>query len=124
VAGLLKRVVGTRIEQRRRALRAVLKTLAQEGSADAELLSADPAFTPTGRDSDAAGETNSAVTGTGGSVVGTRLAASEPSEVGPPAPASMNRRRAARMGWVSAVGYGIGVAGLAIALIVLLFFRR
>jgi serine/threonine-protein kinase len=125
VAGLLKRVVGTRIEQRRRALRAVLKTLAQEGAAGAELLSADPAFTPTGRDSEAAGETTSAVTGTGGSLVGTRLGTSELNELGPPpAPASTNRRRTAPMGWASAVGYGIGVAGLAIALIVLLFFRR
>ena len=47
VAGLLKRVMGARIEQRRKAVRKALKTLqAPESVKLPELISRDPAFTP------------------------------------------------------------------------------
>jgi serine/threonine-protein kinase len=47
VAGLLKRVMGSRIEQRRRAVRKALKTLQVPESVKLpELISHDPAFTP------------------------------------------------------------------------------
>lgn len=49
VAGLLKRVMGTRIEQRRKAVRKALKTLeVPESLRVPDLISLDPAFTPTG----------------------------------------------------------------------------
>ncbi len=47
IAAPLKRVVGDRIEQRRKAVRAALRALGQ-GAAAVDLLSSDPAFTPTG----------------------------------------------------------------------------
>jgi serine/threonine-protein kinase len=119
VAALLKRVVGPRIEQRRRAVRAVLKTLAREDAPVAELLSADPAFTPTGRHP---GDHTPSASRSGPSV---------PAFATPPGRAVAAERRAPRrsrrrqsFGWVSALGYAIGVAGIAIALIVLLLLQR
>jgi serine/threonine protein kinase len=51
VAGLLKRVMGARIEQRRRAVRKALKTLeVPDSQRPLELISNSPAFTPTGGD--------------------------------------------------------------------------
>lgn len=48
VAGLLKRVMGSRIEQRRKAVRKALKTLqVPESVRLPDLISRDPAFTPT-----------------------------------------------------------------------------
>ncbi|MDX2054471.1 MAG: serine/threonine-protein kinase [Polyangiaceae bacterium] len=48
LAGLLKRVLGERIEARRQAVRDVLIELGSERQAHPSLLSPDPAFTPTG----------------------------------------------------------------------------
>src|SRR5882724_4069996 len=50
VAGILKRVLGDRIEQRRKAVRASLKALNSGAVPTAQLLPNDPAFTPTGKD--------------------------------------------------------------------------
>src|SRR3954464_7914232 len=46
VAGILKRVLGERIEQRRRAVRGSLKTVSSGTMPSAQLLSNDPVFTP------------------------------------------------------------------------------
>jgi hypothetical protein len=54
VAALLKRVLGERIEQRRKAVRAILRQLDGDSAASG-LISADPAFTPTGREPAAGG---------------------------------------------------------------------
>lgn len=124
IAGLLKRVVGERIEQRRKAVRSALKALSTGGAMGAELLSPDPAFTPTGKDRITVSGV-SVVTGTGltglsgvGSVAGAaaRLAGAPSS--------SRAARPAARLSGASILGYAIGVLGLLIALGVLLFFRR
>lgn len=50
VASLLKRVTGARIEQRRKAIRSALRTLSAGGNERQDLISSDPAFTPTGRE--------------------------------------------------------------------------
>jgi hypothetical protein len=49
VAGLLKRVVGERVEQRRQAIRAALKALSRQPVAT-DLLSAETGVHPTGKD--------------------------------------------------------------------------
>ncbi len=54
VAGLLKRVLGERVEERRIEIRQALKALRSEGRAP-ELLSNEPAFTPTGTRDDTSG---------------------------------------------------------------------
>lgn len=122
VAGLLKRVVGERVEQRRRAIRAALKALSSSSPVATDLLSADTAFTPTGKD-------RITVSGvsvvTGSSSVSTAGIAEMPSSVSNPRPGRRSRRRrGARVSWTSAIGYAIGVAGLAIAIIVLFFLTR
>jgi serine/threonine-protein kinase len=120
VAGLLKRVVGERVEQRRKAIRAALKALSSSSpTAGGDLLSADPAFTPTGKER---------MTVTGPSVItGTGISGAGIAEI--PGgdgvrPSRPRRRRASRVSWTSAIGYAIGVAGLAIAIIVLVFLTR
>src|SRR5450432_4570292 len=50
VAGILKRVLGERIEQRRKAVRASLRALNSGALPGSEVLTNDPAFTPTGND--------------------------------------------------------------------------
>jgi len=130
IAALLKRVVGDRVEQRRRAVRAALRALGQ-GAKAIDLLSSDPAFTPTG------GERIS-VTGAsvpGASVSGANLSApgrSAPTR--PPLPAAVpeqsvpgsgrNVRRKARKAAPGTWGYAVGLAGITIAILVLLLFRR
>lgn len=60
VAGLLKRVMGTRIEQRRKAVRRALKALEMpESIRTPELISPEPAFTPTGAEPGGLHETSS-----------------------------------------------------------------
>jgi eukaryotic-like serine/threonine-protein kinase len=126
IAGLLKRVLGERIEQRRKAVRASLKALSSAAGSGNDLLSSDSAFTPTdaprGTPSDP-----SRGTGTGGSAAGTPRSA--PSGVGvlPTAPLrskpsmSEPEHGIGPAGWL---GYAIGIAGLTIAVWVLLFMRR
>ncbi|HET9930688.1 MAG TPA: serine/threonine-protein kinase [Polyangiaceae bacterium] len=114
VAGLLKRVVGERIEQRRRAIRAALKKIGSGGAGGGDLLTTETAFTPTGKD-------RISVTGT------------DPSSAGMGEFPDRHLRRAQDrrsprpqdgVNWSSAIGYAIGVAGLIIAIIVLLFLSR
>src|SRR6187549_3201077 len=50
LSGLMKRVLGERIEQRRKAVRAALKALGSGQAPPADLLSGELAFTPTGKD--------------------------------------------------------------------------
>jgi len=88
-----------------------------------DLLPSDPAFTPTGKGK---------ITISGVSVVtetGMSGAGSLPSQIGPtsnPSYSNSGHRLPARepMSRASIIGYAIGVAGFAIALIVLFLLRR
>jgi hypothetical protein len=123
-------VLGERIEQRRKAVRASLKALST-GIQPADLLSNDPAFTPTGKDritvsgvSTVTGTGLSGLSGVSGSgtspsaVLRSPLEGSRTSHPGPP-----RTSPPPRLSTASLLGYAIGVAGLAIALFVLLFMR-
>jgi serine/threonine protein kinase len=133
VAGLLKRVLGERIEQRRKAVRAALRALSGQGGPEHDLLSSDPAFTPTGKDRitisgvSVITETGlSGLSGAQGAPYPSSPSHSAPSYRGPPSNPSYGlgsypvREPLSR---ASIVGYAIGVAGLAIALIVLFLLR-
>jgi serine/threonine-protein kinase len=124
VAGLLKRVVGERVEQRRRAIRAALKALSSSSPIATDLLSADPAFTPTGKDRLTVSGVSGVSVVTGSSSVSTAGIAEISSSDSRPEPPRRRRRRGSRVSWASAIGYAIGVAGLAIAIIVLFFLTR
>ncbi|HVJ15918.1 MAG TPA: serine/threonine-protein kinase [Polyangiaceae bacterium] len=122
IAGLIKRVIGERIEQRRKAVRAALRALAAGArTAQAELLSPEPAFTPTGQDK---------ITVTGVSVVtGTGLSgisAVSGSKAGSPSsqPVRRSSQPSESMNRLAVAGYIIGAAGLAIAVIVLVLMNR
>jgi serine/threonine protein kinase len=129
VAGILKRVLGERIEQRRKAVRASLKALNSGAALAAELLSNDPAFTPTGKDRITVSGI-STVTGTGLSgLSGVSGAGTSPSAIlrSPLGRASNpgvpRTAPPPRMSTATVLGYVIGATGLAIALFVLLFMR-
>ena len=127
VAGILKRVLGERIEQRRKAVRASLKALSSGAVPAAQLLPNDPAFTPTGRDRITVSGI-STVTGTGLSgLSGLSSAGTSPSLVAHSpfehSQAGVRRAPRARLSTASILGYAIGVTGLAIALFVLIFMR-
>jgi serine/threonine-protein kinase len=124
VANLLKRVVGDRIEQRRRAVRSALKSLTP-GAHAPDLISNEPVFTPTGRDKititgvsvvtgsglsgvSASGRSHSGVSSAGGSLPG----------VAPPSTRSSSGRSDPNRA-VAIVAYAVGVAGFLIALAVL-----
>jgi serine/threonine-protein kinase len=117
IAGLLKRVVGERVEQRRKAIRAALKKLGSSGHSGSDLLSTETAFTPTGKEHISTS-----------SVTGSASSAGVAEMPGAPLRRRPGRRERPRAGagvsWSSAIGYAIGVAGLAIAIIVLLFLSR
>jgi serine/threonine-protein kinase len=117
IAGLLKRVVGQRIEQRRKAVRAALKSITA-GASPPELLSAEPAFTPTSRDKITVSGV-SVVTGTG--LSGVSGASSTGTPMGGVAHPSAHSVRAVpdpNRG-VALVFYAVGFAGILIALVVL-----
>src|SRR6478735_2312406 len=122
VAGILKRVMGERIEQRRRAVRGSLKTVNSGSLPSAQLLPNDPAFTPTGKDRITVSGVSS-VTDTG--LSGFSSPGTSPSAV-VPAPQERNRSSLprvaaeARLSTASVLGYAIGLTGLAIALFVLI----
>jgi serine/threonine protein kinase len=128
VAGILKRVLGDRIEQRRKAVRASLKALSSGAVPTAQLLPNDPAFTPTGKDRITVSGI-STVTGTGLSGLsglsspGTSPSAVVHSPLEPSQPGVRRQAPRARLSTVSVLGYAIGLTGLAIALFVLLFMR-
>lgn len=128
VAAILKRVVGERIEQRRKAVRGSLKVLSSGAVPTAQLLPNDPAFTPTGKDRITVSGVSS-VTGTGASgISGFSAPGTSPSAV-LPAPHRRSRPSVyttpprAGLSTASALGYAIGLTGLAIALFVLIFMR-
>jgi len=127
VAGILKRVVGERIEQRRKAVRGALKALSSGAVPTAQLLPNDPAFTPTGKDRITVTGV-SGVTDTGGSGIsgfsapGTSASAVQPApRLSRPSVHSM--APGVRLSTASVLGYAIGLTGLAIALFVLIFMR-
>ena len=128
VAAILKRVLGDRIEQRRKAVRASLKALSSGAVPTAQLLPNDPAFTPTGKDRITVSGI-STVTGTGLSgLSGLSSTGTSPSSVvhSPlePSQAGVQRKAPrARLSTASVLGYAIGLTGLAIALFVLIFMR-
>jgi serine/threonine protein kinase len=128
VAGILKRVLGDRIEQRRKAVRASLKALSTGTVSNAQLLPNDPAFTPTGKDRITVSGVSS-VTGTGSGLSGLSTGGRSPSAMlhssldsNQPRARSRSAPRA-RLSTASVLGYAIGLTGLAIAVFVLLFMR-
>ncbi len=128
VAAILKRVLGERIEQRRKAVRASLKALTSGALPSAQLLPNDPAFTPTGKDRITVSGI-STVTGTGLSgISGLGTSGTSPSAIlgSPLVDGEGGIRPSAprpRLSTASVLGYAIGLTGLAIALFVLLFMR-
>jgi serine/threonine-protein kinase len=127
LAGLMKRVLGDRIEQRRKAVRAALKALSAGAASPGDLLAGDLAFTPTGKDR----ITVSGVSTITGSNLSGLSNVTSPSVVGRPSQSSFDpsQRAIATSGGgglsvASIVGYGIGALGLLVALLVLLFMRR
>ena len=125
VAGILKRVLGDRIEQRRKAVRAALKALSSGAVPTAQLLPNDPAFTPTGKDRITVSGI-STVTGTGLSGLsngGTSPSAVVRSPFDHSQAGLRSRAPQARLSTASVLGYAIGLTGLAIALFVLIFMR-
>jgi serine/threonine-protein kinase len=131
LSGLMKRVLGERIEQRRKAVRAALRALSTGQTSQSELLASDPAFTPTGQDRIITGV--SSVSGIS-SVTDNRLSQpsqlTSPSTVGRPSSSFSNLRPQtsrpppARLSMASIIGYSIGALGLLVALFVLLFMRH
>ncbi|HKY40207.1 MAG TPA: serine/threonine-protein kinase [Polyangiaceae bacterium] len=127
LAGLMKRVLGERIEQRRKAVRAALKALGSGQAQTTDLLSGDHAFTPTGK-----GEhvTISGVSSVSGSNLSGLSSITSPSTVGRPSSsfsglrAEVSEPLPSSMSAASIVGYAIGVMGLLVAAFVLLFMRH
>ena len=132
VAGILKKVLGERIEQRRKAVRSSLKTLTSGAVPSAQLLPNDPAFTPTGKDritvsgvSTVSGASLSGLSSVSGTGSVPRATASFPPEH-PSDGGRLSRQSAVpgvRLSTASILGYAIGLTGLAIALFVLIFMR-
>jgi serine/threonine-protein kinase len=82
LSGLMKRVLGERIEQRRKAVRAALKALGSGQAPPADLLSGELAFTPTGKDRITVSGVSSVSSVTGSNLSGLSNITS-PSTVGP-----------------------------------------
>jgi serine/threonine-protein kinase len=121
IAGLIKRVIGERIEQRRKAVRSALKALAAGARTAPELLSPENAFTPTGQDKITVTGV-SVVTSTGVSVVGP--ASGSKADTPPSYPVRHLSQPTEAMNPLAVIGYIIGAAGLAIAAIVLALMNR
>jgi serine/threonine-protein kinase len=119
IAGLLKRVVGSRIEQRRRAVRSALKSITP-GAAFPDLISNEPVFTPTGNEKITITGV-SVVTGTGSSGIsasGVSSAGGSLPGVVPPSTRSVSDASDPHRA-VAIVAYVVGVAGILIAIAVL-----
>jgi eukaryotic-like serine/threonine-protein kinase len=116
IAGLLKRVVGQRIEQRRKAVRGALKSLA--AGISAELISNEPVFTPTGREKITVSGI-SVVTGTGTSGISSHSTGGSRGGVAPPSTHSISYPETDPNRGVAIVAYAVGVAGILIAIAVL-----
>lgn len=125
VAGILKRVLGERIEQRRKAVRGSLKVLSSGAVPTAQLLPNDPAFTPTGKDRiTVSGVSSVTDTGLSGlSSPGTSPSAVQPSAHDRSRPGVRSMAPSPRLSTASLLGYAIGLTGLAIAVFVLIFMR-
>jgi eukaryotic-like serine/threonine-protein kinase len=129
LAGLMKRVLGERIEQRRKAVRAALKALGSGQAPPADLLSGELAFTPTGKDRITVSGVSSV-----SSVTGSNLSSlsniTSPSKVGRPSSSfsglrsDVSQPQPSSLSVGSIVGYAIGVLGLLVAAFVLLFMRH
>jgi serine/threonine-protein kinase len=128
VAGILKRVLGERIEQRRKAVRSSLKALTSGAVPAAQLLPNDPVFTPTGKDRvTVSGVSTVSSTGLSG-LSGPSSPGTSPSAIvtSPRDRSQAGVRRPAaraRLSTASVLGYAIGLTGLAIAVFVLIFMR-
>jgi serine/threonine-protein kinase len=126
LAGLMKRVLGERIEQRRKAVRAALKALGSGQAAPADLLSGELAFTPTGKDR----ITVSGVSSVTGSNLSGLSNITSPSTVGRPSSSfsglrgDVSQPQPNTLSVGSMVGYAVGALGLLVALFVLLFMRH
>lgn len=122
VGSLLKRVLGARIEQRRKGIRAVLK--AAESGSHGLLPGGEAGFTPTGKSS---ADVISEGTGSGigpasvssitGSGVGFPMESSAPTHTGFPQTVSTPPPQRSGLG-----GYIVGVVGLLVALVVVVIF--
>jgi serine/threonine-protein kinase len=116
IAGLLKRVVGQRIEQRRKAVRGALRSLA--AGVGVELISSEPAFTPTGREKITVSGV-SVVTGTGVSGISGHSTGGSRGGVAPPSTRSVSFPATDPNRGVAIAAYAVGVAGILIAIAVL-----
>jgi hypothetical protein len=125
----MKRVLGERIEQRRKAVRAALKALGSGQTPPTDLLSGEHAFTPTGKDRITVSGVSS-VTGSNLSGLSSVSNVTSPSAVGRPSSSFSGLRREAAASTTgglsigSIIGYAVGALGLLVALFVLLFMRR
>lgn len=126
LAGLMKRVLGERIEQRRKAVRAALKALGSGQAPPNDLLSGELAFTPTGKDR----ITVSGVSSVTGSNLSGLSNITSPSTVGRPSSSfsglrgDVSQPQPNTLSVGSMVGYAVGALGLLVALFVLLFMRH
>jgi serine/threonine-protein kinase len=122
IAGLLKRVVGERIEQRRKAVRSGLKALTA-GAMGPDLISNEPVFTPTGRDkitiTGVSVVTGSGLSGLSSSgLSGVSSAGGSLPGVAPPSTRSVSVHTDPNR-VVAIIAYIVGAAGILIALAVL-----
>jgi len=126
LSGLMKRVLGERIEQRRKAVRAALKALGNKQSPPSDLLAGDLAFTPTGKDRITVSGISSvsSVTGSGLSQPTSPSTAGRPSSSFSDLCREASQPQPFRLSVGSIIGYAIGALGLLVALFVLLFMRR
>lgn len=123
VAALLKKVMGTRIEQRRKAVRASLRTLDGEHSSASGLISNDSVFTPTGKDG--FGSSSGSVTGLSPSGISNSGLSAPSAPSGSytgvsPYHSSGVSQTAGQGGRGSIFGYVVGIVGLVVALVVVL----
>ena len=129
LAGLMKRVLGERIEQRRKAVRAALKALGSGQAPPADLLSGELAFTPTGKDRITVSGISSVSSVTGSNLSGLSNVTS-PSTVGRPSSSfsglrsEVSQPQPSSLSAGSIIGYAIGVMGFLVAVFVLLFMRH
>jgi serine/threonine-protein kinase len=136
IAALLKRVMGTRIEQRRKAVRAALKAVSSDAQSGAPLLSSDPAFaggdhiSVTGVSGVSGAGSDSGISSTGNGAI-SNSGVSQPSSVtGSCAGVSQNGmstvpQTVSHHGTPSRgglLGYVVGIGGLLVAIGVVVFF--
>lgn len=134
IAALLKRVMGTRIEQRRKAVRAALKAVSSGVPSASPLLSGDPAFAGGEHISGVSGvsgvSSDSGISATGAGPV-SNSGVSQPSSVtgsyagvsqngASTVPQTVSHHGTPRRGGM--LGYVVGIGGLLVAIGVVVFF--